>query len=455
MSIVIRRAVAIAVGLVAALTAVEILIRITGRRVEPSLGTILALTRTAQENTQRTGGPAIFKLWESDEVLGWRFRADTSVDLGSIRYYERKIARTNRDGMLDADPDPRKKFVFVIGDSLVEGLPVADEQHFARRLERVFPSHDFLNFGVSGYGTVQSYLHLQQRMKERTPTHVIFAVYFGNDFDDNDPFRNNSMVALAGYRRDAIPFLTAADDIAYGAAARPMVAGLLERSQVWLVAQRAARSAGLIRPYGYGVTLRILRKLDAELRSVNVPMTVLLIPDDPMLTSPAAPLHDALMADLAASSIDTISLLPAFRSTGLQTMGFRDQSGTTIDPHWTSAGHAVAARAIAEAMRSRLPGGAEDLSRLDEEETQAATMKAGLDALYTRGDAAAAVVEFRKVLAINPTHYGATYQLATALDRSGRPNEARPLWESVVKMAEQYKDLQTLATARNRLARKP
>jgi hypothetical protein len=453
-AVAVRRFAGVAVGLLAALIAVEILIRITGQRVEPSFGTILTLTRTAQENTQRNGAPAIFSLWAPDDALGWRFRANTAVDLSAISYYERKEARTNSAAMLDGEPDPRKKFVFVIGDSLVEGLPVADEQHFGRRLERVFPSHDFLNFGVSGYGSVQSYLHLNERMRERAASHVIVAVYFGNDFDDNDPFRNNSMVSLPGYQRDAIPFLREDDAIAYGGDARPALAGLFERSQVGLVAQRALRNAGVIKPRGYQVALRILRRLDTELRATGVPLTVLLIPDDAMLTSATAPLHDALMSDLNAASIETISLLPAFRATGLPTMGFRDQSGKTIDPHWNSAGHAVAARAIAEALQSRL-GGAEDLSRIDEEETQAAAMTAGIDALYTRGDAAAAAVEFRKVLARNPAHYGATYQLATALDRAGKADEARPLWERVVTMAEKYNDQQTLATARNRLARKP
>jgi tetratricopeptide (TPR) repeat protein len=84
-----------------------------------------------------------------------------------------------------------------------------------------------------------------------------------------------------------------------------------------------------------------------------------------------------------------------------------------------------------------------------------ALMKAGLDALYKRSDPGAAAIEFRKVLELNPTHYGATYQLATALDRLGKPAEARPLWEKVVRMAEGYNDKDTLATARARLARKP
>ena len=42
-----------------------------------------------------------------------------------------------------------------------------------------------------------------------------------------------------------------------------------------------------------------------------------------------------------------------------------------------------------------------------------------------------------------------------ALDRTGKPAEARPFWEKVLKMAEGYKDKDTVATARARLARNP
>src|SRR5262249_25096656 len=56
-------------------------------------------------------------------------------------------------------------------------------------------------------------------------------------------------------------------------------------------------------------------------------------------------------------------------------------------------------------------------------------MRHGLDALYTQHDPAAAAAEFRQVLARNPTHYGATFQLAAALDAAGKRAEARPLWK--------------------------
>ena len=85
--------------------------------------------------------------------------------------------------------------------------------------------------------------------------------------------------------------------------------------------------------------------------------------------------------------------------------------------------------------------------------TQEALMQAGLDLLYAGNDPAAAAALFRKVLERNPTHYGATFQLARALDRAGEAAEARPLWEKALEMAEGYNDAETAATARARLAR--
>lgn len=79
-------------------------------------------------------------------------------------------------------------------------------------------------------------------------------------------------------------------------------------------------------------------------------------------------------------------------------------------------------------------------------------MQSGLDALYVRGDAGAAVARFREVLARNPEHYGATLQLAKALDRTGKPQEALPVWRKMLGMAEEIGDAETLSTVRARLA---
>jgi tetratricopeptide (TPR) repeat protein len=84
-----------------------------------------------------------------------------------------------------------------------------------------------------------------------------------------------------------------------------------------------------------------------------------------------------------------------------------------------------------------------------------AAMKAGLAALYEKKDAVAAAGDFRRVLELNPSHYGATFQLAKALDQAGNPAEARPFWEKALKMAEGYKDAETARVAKERLARRP
>ena len=82
-----------------------------------------------------------------------------------------------------------------------------------------------------------------------------------------------------------------------------------------------------------------------------------------------------------------------------------------------------------------------------------ASMREGLAALYGRSDPAAAERSFREVLAADPAHYGANFQLATALDRMGRTAEARPYWEKVLALASSFRDRATIDAARKRLGR--
>ena len=88
-------------------------------------------------------------------------------------------------------------------------------------------------------------------------------------------------------------------------------------------------------------------------------------------------------------------------------------------------------------------------------DSEEALMQAGLDALYTRRDPIEAAAQFRQVLEQNPNHYGATYQLASALDAAGKQDEAHPLWEKVLQMAEESNDKPTADTARTRLTQQP
>jgi hypothetical protein len=78
-------------------------------------------------------------------------------------------------------------------------------------------------------------------------------------------------------------------------------------------------------------------------------------------------------------------------------------------------------------------------------------MVAGLDALYQRNDPVEAVARFRNVLERNPSRYGATLQLAKALDRAGKSDEALVWWKQILEMAEAMHDAETAGTARARL----
>jgi tetratricopeptide (TPR) repeat protein len=84
-------------------------------------------------------------------------------------------------------------------------------------------------------------------------------------------------------------------------------------------------------------------------------------------------------------------------------------------------------------------------------DSEAKLMELGTQQLYQNGDPIGAEVTFRAVLAKNPAHYGAHYQLAVAMDRGGKPAEARAEWTEVLRQAETFKDSATAHTARARL----
>ena len=72
-------------------------------------------------------------------------------------------------------------------------------------------------------------------------------------------------------------------------------------------------------------------------------------------------------------------------------------------------------------------------------------MDEGINQLYTQRDPNAAVDLFRQVMAINPEHYGANYQLAAALQQAGQLEEARQQWIKTLAMARAIKDEETAA----------
>jgi hypothetical protein len=81
----------------------------------------------------------------------------------------------------------------------------------------------------------------------------------------------------------------------------------------------------------------------------------------------------------------------------------------------------------------------------------AALMQEGLASLYERSDAETAIARFQAVLVRSAYHYGATVQLAKALDAADRRGEAEVQWRRVLDYAELIGDEQTARDARARL----
>ena len=57
------------------------------------------------------------------------------------------------------------------------------------------------------------------------------------------------------------------------------------------------------------------------------------------------------------------------------------------------------------------------------------------------------------MLAQWPTHYGAAYQLAQALERDGQAETAKKVWEQVMVQAQQIDAKKDVAAARAAIAR--
>jgi len=102
----------------------------------------------------------------------------------------------NSDGLRDREHSiakPANTFrIAIIGDSYAEALQVPVESAFWSVMERNLTSCvsrtkqlEVLNFGVSGYGTVQELITLRQQVWKYSPDIIILAFTTSNDITDN------------------------------------------------------------------------------------------------------------------------------------------------------------------------------------------------------------------------------------------------------------------------------
>jgi hypothetical protein len=142
-------------------------------------------------------------------------------------HYQREgesYVRINRDGQRDREhtktKPPDTVRIAVLGDSFAEAMHVPMEQTFWSLMERkleecnAFPGKhvEVMNFGVSGYGTVQELMTLREKVWGYSPDIVVLAFTTYNDVYDNSralnktqdvpyfTYRNGELVYDASFR---------------------------------------------------------------------------------------------------------------------------------------------------------------------------------------------------------------------------------------------------------------
>jgi hypothetical protein len=129
-----------------------------------------------------------------DPLVGWRPRpAVAGWYSGEVDNY----ISINQEGYRDIDhpvaKPPGVYRILLLGDSMSEGVEVAFQDLYWKRLESILPQCpafggrriELISFAVNGYGTAQEYLTFREHGAKYRPDLVLLAFFTGNDFTDN------------------------------------------------------------------------------------------------------------------------------------------------------------------------------------------------------------------------------------------------------------------------------
>ncbi|MGH7232103.1 MAG: SGNH/GDSL hydrolase family protein [Nitrospiraceae bacterium] len=132
----------------------------------------------------RTG--ALTSFWRHDPTLGWSHVPNSKGSFSSFGF--ESMVTINSKGFRDKERsyerDPAKYRIVVLGDSMVWGWGVQQNEIFTALLEKQRQDIEVINLGVSGYGTDQELILLRQEAVRYNPD-LIVVVVMDNDFDTN------------------------------------------------------------------------------------------------------------------------------------------------------------------------------------------------------------------------------------------------------------------------------
>ncbi len=81
--------------------------------------------------------------------------------------------------------DAQREQIVIIGDSVLHGWRLDDEQVVDAFLAPHFPDFQMLNISVSGYSISQYYLYLKAHLHRTRPRVVVVGIYAGNDYESS------------------------------------------------------------------------------------------------------------------------------------------------------------------------------------------------------------------------------------------------------------------------------
>ncbi len=81
--------------------------------------------------------------------------------------------------------DRDREQIVIMGDSVLHGWRLDDDQVVDALLAPDFPSYQLLNLSVSGYSIAQYYLYLKEHLGRTRPKVVVVGIYAGNDYESS------------------------------------------------------------------------------------------------------------------------------------------------------------------------------------------------------------------------------------------------------------------------------
>jgi lysophospholipase L1-like esterase len=167
-----RRHKFLALGMMATLVfiATVLLAEVTVRIAFPSM-------RPATEERAR--------FWVYDSQLGWAHRPNQT---GQFNHEDFSVTVTHSSQALRDDEYPvarnEKQRMVVLGDSYAWGFGVEQDERFSEIIEDRNPDWEIINAGVSGYGTDQELIYLEETGINFKPD-VVLLLFYENDYGNN------------------------------------------------------------------------------------------------------------------------------------------------------------------------------------------------------------------------------------------------------------------------------